>query len=114
MKNIAFEGLDGMEKMKGIMARLRARPIAAIGALPVRFTEDYRLLTRTGQDGAVSALELPSTDAVKLVLDGDAWLCIRPSGTEPKIKIYYAVCAASRRAAQRQLREIAEGFEQLL
>lgn len=114
VKNIAFEGLDGMEKMKGIMARLRSKPIAAIGGLPVRFTEDYLSHTRTGQDGAVSVLELPPTDALRLLLKQEAWLCIRPSGTEPKIKIYYAVSAASREEAQRQLRDIAEGFEQLL
>ena len=114
VKNIAFEGMDGMEKMKGIMDRLRARPIDAIGGLTVRFTEDYRSLTRTGQDGAVSALDLPSTDAVRLVLDRDAWLCIRPSGTEPKIKIYYAVCAASREAAEGLLKRIAAGFEQMI
>jgi len=114
VKNIAFEGLDGMEKMKGIMDRLRDRPISTVGGLPVRFTEDYRSRTRTGQDGIVSALELPSTDAVKLVLDRGAWLCIRPSGTEPKIKIYYAVCAASREEAQGLLKRIAADFEQMI
>ena len=114
VKNIAFEGLDGMEKMKGIMERLRARPIDAIGGLPVRFTEDYRSRTRTGQDGIVSALELPSTDALRLLLDSGAWLCIRPSGTEPKIKIYYAVCAASREEAQGLLKRIAADFEQMI
>jgi phosphoglucomutase len=114
VKNIAFEGLDGMEKMKGIMERLRARPIDAIGGLPVRFTEDYRSRTRTGQDGIVSALELPSTDAIWLLLDSSAWLCIRPSGTEPKIKIYYAVSASSREAAEGLLKRISTGFEQMI
>lgn len=114
VENIAFEGLDGMEKMKDFMARLRARPIAAVGGLTVRFTEDYRLLTRTGRDGAVSALASPSTDAVKLTLERGAWLCIRPSGTEPKIKIYYAVCAASREAAEGLLKRIAADFEQMI
>jgi len=114
VKNIAFEGLDGMEKMKGIMERLRARPIDAIGGLPVRFTEDYRSRTRTGQDGIVSALELPSTDALRLLLDSGAWLCIRPSGTEPKIKIYYAVSASSREAAEGLLKRISTGFEQMI
>ncbi|HRS83069.1 MAG TPA: phospho-sugar mutase [Smithellaceae bacterium] len=114
VKNIALKGLDGMEKMKGILEQLRTRPIAAIGGLPVRFKEDYRSRTRTDRDGAVSELELPSTDAIKLTLDSDAWICIRPSGTEPKIKIYYAVHAASREEAQVRLRDMAEDFEQLL
>jgi phosphoglucomutase len=93
---------------------LRARPIDAIGGLPVRFTEDYRSRTRTGQDGIVSALELPSTDAIRLLLDSGAWLCIRPSGTEPKIKIYYAVSASSREAAEGLLKRISTGFEQMI
>jgi phosphoglucomutase len=114
VKNIAFEGLDGMEKMKGIMARLRARPIAAVGGLPVRFTDDYQSRIRTNAEGVLSDMALPATDAVKLILANDAWICIRPSGTEPKIKIYYAVCASSRKAAEGLLKRIAAGFEQML
>jgi len=54
-------------------------------------------------------MELPATDAFKLILENDAWICIRPSGTEPKIKI--AVCAPSRKAAEDQLKLIKTGFQ---
>lgn len=111
VRNIAFTGLDGMDKMRDIMTRLREKPVAAVGGLAVRFTEDYRSRVRTDARGVLSDMELPATDAVKLILENDAWICIRPSGTEPKIKIYYAVRASSRKAAEDQLKRIETGFQ---
>jgi phosphoglucomutase len=113
VKNIAFTGLDGMEKMKAIMARLREKPIAAVGGLAVKSTEDYLSRTCTDASGIVSAIELPATNALKLILEKFAWICIRPSGTEPKIKIYYAVCADTREAAEAQIKSIETGFGQI-
>lgn len=75
----------------------------------MRFTEDYRSRVRTNAQGVLSDMELPATDAFKLILENDAWICIRPSGTEPKIKI--AVCASSRKAAEDQLKLIKTGFQ---
>jgi len=113
VKNIAFTGLDGMEKMKAIMARLREKPIAAIGGLAVKCTEDYLSRLRTDANGIVSDIELPSANALKFILEKSAWVCIRPSGTEPKIKIYYAVCGTTREAAENQLKSLETGFGQI-
>jgi phosphoglucomutase len=114
IKNIAFKGLDGMEKMKDIMTGLRSKPIVSVGGLAVQYTEDYLSRRRTAPDGTVSQMDLPSGDAVKLILEKSSWICIRPSGTEPKIKIYYAVREATREAAQKRLKDIAAGFEKLI
>ncbi len=111
VKNLAFAGFDGMDKMKEIMTRLREKPVAAIGDLAVKYTEDYLSRTRTDADGLVSDIEMPAANAVKLILEKAAWICIRPSGTEPKIKIYYAVCEPTREAAESQLKNIAAGFD---
>lgn len=102
VKNIAFTGLDGMDKMKEIMTKLRSKPIASVGGLAVQYTEDYLTHGRT------------AADAVKLILENSSWICIRPSGTEPKIKIYYAVRATLREAAEIQLKKIADSFEQMI
>lgn len=110
VKNIAFEGLAGMEKMSRIMARLREKPIAAVGNLDVQYTEDYLSRLRTVRDGGVSPIELPVANAVKLILDKSAWICVRPSGTEPKIKIYFAVCEPTREEAESQLQNITTDF----
>lgn len=114
VKNISFTGLDGMDKMKEIMTKLRSKPIASVGGLAVQYREDYLTLMRTALDGTVSEIELPASDAFKLILENSSWICIRPSGTEPKIKIYYAVRATSREAAEIQLKKIADGFEQMI
>ncbi len=114
VKNLAFKGLDGMDQMKQIMTGLRSKPIDSVGGLSVQYTEDYLVRRRTAFDGTVSNMELPSSDAVKLILKNDSWICIRPSGTEPKIKIYYAVRETTREAAQNRLKEIAAGFEKLI
>jgi phosphoglucomutase len=114
VKNLSFKGLDGMEKMKQIMAGLRSRPVSSVGGLAVKSVEDYLTRKRTADDGTVADIELPAGDAVKLLLENSAWICIRPSGTEPKIKIYYAVREATREAAESRLKEIAASFEQTI
>jgi len=114
VKNIAFKGLDGMEKMKSIMAGLRVKPVARVGDLKVRYTEDYLSGKRTAPDGTVTDMEFPTSDAIKLILENSAWICIRPSGTEPKIKIYYAVRGTTREESENRLKNVAAGFEKMI
>lgn len=114
VKNISFKGLDGMEKMKSIMAGLREKPVARVGDLDVLYTEDYLSGKRTAPDGKVTDMEFPSADAIKLILENSAWICIRPSGTEPKIKIYYAVRGSTQKESENCLKNIAVGFEKMI
>ena len=114
VSNIAFSGLDGMEKMQQLMSRLREKPIKQVGSFAVEFIEDYQSLKRTGADGTVTEIMLPATNAVKLILEDNAWICIRPSGTEPKIKIYYAVCASSSNDADQQLVQLEAAFRDII
>jgi phosphoglucomutase len=103
-----------MDKMRNIMTKLRKKPIRVIGDLAVQYIEDYLSRISTAADGKVSDIQLPAANAVKLILERSAWICIRPSGTEPKIKIYYAVREAKRKAAESQLKNIANSFEQMI
>ena len=114
VKNIAFAGLDGMEKMQALMKKLRENPVTDIAGVPVACVEDYQSRKRTFADGTITDIELPDTNALKLLLDGGAWICIRPSGTEPKIKIYFAVRGADADDAARQLEQLEGGFEKLI
>jgi phosphoglucomutase len=114
VKNIAFTGLDGMDKMKDIMTKLRERLISSVGDLTVQCIEDYLSRQRRAADGTVSEIELPANNAVKLILEGSAWICIRPSGTEPKIKIYYSVHETTRGEAENRLKNIAADFEKMI
>jgi phosphoglucomutase len=111
VKNIAFAGLDGMEKMLEVMTRLRKHPIRFVDGLPVLSIEDYLSRLRTDESGQTTGIELPATNALKLILEDSAWICIRPSGTEPKMKIYYAARAATRKDAGEKLQRLQNGFD---
>jgi len=114
VRNIAFAGLDGMERMAAIMATLRKINDKNIGGLQLEYTEDYLSGMRTAADGTQTAINLPKTNAVKYVLEGGAWACVRPSGTEPKIKLYFASCASSEQEAQRQMENMRAYFDKLI
>ena len=112
-RSIYFEGLDGSEKMRTIMNYYRTADIKAIGGLSVLAKEDYltseRLLTHTG---VVSKLSLPVSDVLKYYLENDCWVVVRPSGTEPKLKIYYAAKADTLAESQAILRKLDHEFEE--
>ncbi len=74
-----FKGIDGMEKIKSIMANFRESKIETIADIKVKELKDYTL----GIDG------LPKSDVLKFILEDGSWIAVRPSGTEPKIKFYF-------------------------
>jgi len=114
VKNMTFAGLDGMEKMRQLMARLREQPIREAGGFAVTCVEDYQSRKSTFADGGVADIALPATDALKLCFEGDSWVCIRPSGTEPKIKIYFAVRGNTAEEAAQRMERLQAGIEKLL
>ncbi len=95
VESFAFEGADGMEKMAKIMASLRENPAKEIaGAKVVAFT-DYKTCECTDESGTKST-GLPKSDVLEFGLDNQCAVIIRPSGTEPKIKIYYSLVGKTR------------------
>lgn len=91
--SITFGGIDGMDKMRGIMKALRARKYDSIEGVQVVASDDLVDGVSTLSDGSKKAIDLPRTNALKLHLAGGDWICVRPSGTEPKLKIYAASSA---------------------
>ncbi len=109
------EGASGMERMKEIMAGLRAEPPKSIGGLKVETVADYIASEETDlSTGARTALTLPKSDVIAYKLDGGASVIIRPSGTEPKIKAYYTTIGDTREAAKAQEETIAADFKAIL
>lgn len=88
--SVEFKGSSGMEKMREIMTRLSANEIQKVAGHKVVETRDYIKQIITNQQG-VSKLDLPKADVVILVLDNEATIAVRPSGTEPKCKFYFGV-----------------------
>lgn len=97
VENIAMRGLEGMAEMKALMVRLRENIPGAIGGVRVRSVRDYLAGTiKDMETGDVAPTGLPTSDVMYYELVGGDVVVARPSGTEPKIKIYYLVNGASK------------------
>ncbi len=89
-------GADGMKQMEAIMEMLRSTPPKAIAGLNVNAVYDYKLsIAKEISSGKTEKIDLPSSNVISFHLDGGASVIVRPSGTEPKIKIYLASVGSS-------------------
>ena len=92
MIDIYMEGLDGIEKRRKVMGGLRENPPKEIGGVKVKLVGDYKTSTVTSLvDGSVKTTGQPASDVLYYTLENDDKIIVRPSGTEPKIKIYILV-----------------------
>ena len=105
LHSTAFEGQDGMERMQSIMAGLRARPPKALAGAAVVGVTDYKDSAATG---------LPAANVLEFRLEGDGKLMIRPSGTEPKIKLYVSARGETEAQAAAAADAIAAAGRELL
>ena len=99
VSSVTLPGKDGVAKMKQIMAGLRANAPKSLAGLSVLAVRDYKTGLRTAADGETAQMGLPVSDVLYYELEGRNWVCVRPSGTEPKIKLYVNTRAASTGAA---------------
>ena len=101
VKAIGLKGIEGQEKIQAIMAFMRENTPDHVGDYQVLSARDYKLDTvKDMSTGEVIPTGLPQSDVLYYDLSDDAWLCVRPSGTEPKIKFYYGVKGASMEDAE--------------
>lgn len=112
--NFTCEGASGMERMKEIMAGLRANAPKTIGGLDVLAVTDYTTSVKTMADGSTSAVTLPKSDVITYNLTDDASVIIRPSGTEPKIKVYYTTKGADKSAAVELQEKLSADFTKII
>lgn len=94
-------GKDGVGRMREIMQSLRQNPPCEFGGVRVTAVRDYLSGVRTQAD-KTEKIDLPASDVLYFELQGGSWLCVRPSGTEPKIKLYVSAHADSMQAATAQ------------
>jgi phosphoglucomutase len=96
VKSITLKGIEGLEKIQQILESLRNEPPVQIGDYKVTSFRDYKKDTiKNLETGEVTATGLPSSNVLYFDLNDDAWLCVRPSGTEPKVKFYYGIKGTS-------------------
>lgn len=88
--SMTFEGLEGVAKIRSIMDEMRQNPKESYGGLKVLEVKDYS----KGIDG------LPRSNVLRFTLEKNSWFCVRPSGTEPKVKFYFGVKGSTAEEAQ--------------
>lgn len=92
IESITLKGIEGVVKIKEILETLRQNPPKAFGEYQVLKARDYKADTiKDMETGEVVPTGLPSSNVLYYDLSDGAWLCVRPSGTEPKVKFYYGV-----------------------
>ena len=103
VRGLTLKGIDGAIKIQNIMARVRNNPPAILGEWEVLAVRDYGISERKElATGKTSRLGLPLSEVLYYELSNDAWCCVRPSGTEPKIKFYLGVTGKSLQDAKKQ------------
>lgn len=92
IQSITLKGIEGLEKIQNILETLRKEPPAEIGGYGVQRARDYKAGTiKDLRTGDTSDTGLPASNVLYYELENDAWVCVRPSGTEPKVKFYYGI-----------------------
>ena len=110
-KSLTFKGLDGMEKMASIMEKLRKNAPVSLGGMDVKSVSDYSSSVKLYKDGKKELINLPKANVLKYDLGGDMWACVRPSGTEPKLKIYVSTVADNAEESRALNKKIQEELE---
>lgn len=96
IQSITLKGIEGLEKIQTILENLRKNPPTQIGTYKVLSARDYKADTIVNMETKeVTTTGLPNSNVLYYDLNEDAWVCVRPSGTEPKIKIYYGIKGTS-------------------
>lgn len=107
VKSIGLSGIEGLAKIQSIMESLRKDTPAEIGGYKVVSARDYKEDTiKDMATGNVVPTGLPSSNVLYYDLEGGAWVCVRPSGTEPKIKFYYGVKGTSLEDGEKKSEEL--------
>ena len=101
LQSLPFEGRDALMQMQTLIAKLRNNPPKAIDGVGVRAFSDYLACVTRTADGRTMPIDLPSSDVLRFDMEDGCTVVVRPSGTEPKLKIYYSIKAESKNLAQK-------------
>jgi phosphoglucomutase len=111
LRSLTLKGKSGAETINKTLESFRAEPLTELTGLKVTKTEDYLTSTRYEQ-GLEETIELPTSNVLKYFFEDGSWVCLRPSGTEPKIKFYFGVKGSSLNESKEKLKSIEDAFMQ--
>lgn len=101
--SITVQGLEGPAKIKALLDGLRKEVPSNFGGIKVALAQDFAVNQQVDSQGVVSEIGLPTSNVLKYILEDGSWIAVRPSGTEPKIKFYMGVKAATQEEAEEKL-----------
>ena len=101
--SVTVQGLEGPAKIKALLDGLRKEVPSNFGGIKVSVAQDFAVNQQVDAEGVVSEIGLPTSNVLKYILEDGSWIAVRPSGTEPKIKFYMGVKAATQEEAEEKL-----------
>ena len=101
--SVTVQGLEGPAKIKALLDGLRKEVPSNFGGIKVALAQDFSVNQQVNAQGVTSEIGLPTSNVLKYILEDGSWIAVRPSGTEPKIKFYMGVKAATQEEAQEKL-----------
>ena len=112
--SIAYSGINAMDEMNAVVNKMKTVMPEALGGLKVFALRDYSICERKLSNGVVEKIDCSPTNAVYYELSNGGFVCIRPSGTEPKLKIYYSLNASDKAIAENSLSAVKTDLENLM
>ena len=112
--SIKYSGLNAMKEMNAVVDACKTKKAEKFDIYNVVAVRDYSASVRRLSDGSEETLNIPKTNAVYYELENGSFICVRPSGTEPKLKIYYSVRAKDEEAAEKAYEKMKTAFESFL
>lgn len=113
LRSLTLKGKEGAEKIQRILASFRSEPLTGLGTVKTVVTEDYLTGKRITSQGE-ETIQLPKSNVLKYSFEDGSWVCLRPSGTEPKVKFYFGVNSDSLEKSKSKLQEIEKDFMALV
>jgi phosphoglucomutase len=110
LKSLTLKGKDGAEQIANLLTSFREQSPTEFAGRKVTVVEDYKTSIRTAAEGTTEEIELPKSNVLKYYLEDGTWVCLRPSGTEPKVKFYFGVKGSSLEDSEAKLNEVSAAF----
>jgi phosphoglucomutase len=114
LRSLTLKGKEGAEMIQQILSSFRSEPLKSLGSLTVQASEDYQTSLRLTSDGKEEAIDLPKSNVLKYIFEDGSWVCLRPSGTEPKVKFYFGVDSKSLEESKQKLNQVCQNFMDLV
>jgi phosphoglucomutase len=113
LRSLTLKGKEGAETIGAILSSFRSENLEQIGSLRIVAAEDYLMSIRHSDQGQEEIL-LPRSNVLKYILADGSWVCLRPSGTEPKVKFYFGVNGQNMVDTKQKLADLEQSFMKLV